>query len=1074
MFTTYSASAGSGKTTHLVADYIALCFREDSRHIDRVLGNGDSRLNIFQKVLAITFTNNAAAEMKDRIVQTLREFAFVPKAELSGRADAIYGIIVQKLFVENRPDDEKLEAFMQKESLELLRSIIYDYARFSLTTIDSFFQRIIRSAALSLNLNLNYSVQVDLNEFYIKAIDQLLNELSAESQLATRILFMLDNNMEDSGKLNVDRELKGVLDILYADAEKNYEYLNKLRTLDTKEFQKTIRQWRETIKRLPAEISQAVKPIAEEANAKISELTFSFHKGLKPWFDKVVEDPIKNFCEDIDDFRRDEDGSFFRKKSLNTEEQALADDVMSIVTPCFNRMVEIQKPKRQQYLDALLMSKNADKLLLLFDLQEKMNEIKELDNFFILSETNKLIYENIKDKEIPEIFDQIKFEHFFIDEFQDTSLMQWQDLLPLISNRALATGGQVTLFGDVKQAIYRFRNGDANLFYNLIDYDRMRSYPELRNVGREEYANETLKKNFRSSQSVVAFNNLFFNYFSENLELQEFYADVEQEIHSCDAGLVQLFIKQDDNDKALIRDLYRKDADLEQYIQDTDDIDIEDAEVLRAVSEALARGYQYGDIAILYSGNAKSARIANILLERGFPVVTEQSLVLNASPNVNLLIYTMKYLQHPDDPVAQTTILYYLAKMQRNTSFLSEKLLTLATTDFNTLVTELIGKPLPTHEWLSQPLLLLVKEMIRFYGLDEQQDPFVVDFVNILLSYLQNRNGELTPFLLWWQQLLDTDTMFTLTLPADMNAIKVCTIHKSKGLEYPVVILPFSSSTRQPKPIWTDKNEQIAYVNLSKSNSIGSSFEEEYLDEEREMKIDMLNLLYVAHTRARDVLYVITSVGKEGSYGKYLSDFIAENPTLDVNGQPLAFAQDEKDGRLFYVGDRAWKNRAQEKTLKKPITPKIYTSEFNIDKVAALVDATAAPSEQIRIGNFVHDYLAQLTAFPQTMEEADQLLADMEEAQRARLSEAFRHILDDADLRPCFAPNAKILNECSILDSDGNVHRPDRIVFLEDKVVVIDYKTGQPYPKYQEQIDLYCALLRQMGHARVEGKLLYV
>lgn len=1074
MFTTYSASAGSGKTTHLVADYISLCFKNDSRHIDSVVESGQHSSNTFQKILAITFTNNAAAEMKKRIVETLNEFAFKPKNELKGSFAAIYGIVVNNLFPKTLPDEPLLESFMRNESLELLRSILYDYARFTLTTIDSFFQRVIRSAALYLNLNLNYSVQVDLNEFYVQAIDQLLNELSVGSKLATRLIFMLNNSMEDTGGLNVDRELKSVLEILYSDAEKNYAYLEKLKTLDTEEFKKIIVQWRQNISQIPDKLRSEIEPIARIGESHLQRLNgLSFQKPtLGKWFTKVLEDPIGNYVADIDSFRREDDGSFFRKKTLAPDEQLLADEVMPEVIQCFNQIRDIQTPLRIKYLDSIIQKKNADKLLLLFDLQEKMKSIQEQNNFFILSETNTLIYNTIKDNDIPELFDQIKFSNFFIDEFQDTSKMQWDDLKPLLANSALAQGGQVTLFGDVKQAIYRFRNGDSDLFYNLIDYERFIQRGDFSNVDEKGYCKKILKENFRSTQSVVAFNNEFFKSYSETLQQMEYYHDVEQNIHSKEPGFVQVFVQQDKKEKTLLREGLQRHPDLESYIDEDEEIKVEDAEVLRAVRDALDRNYKLGDIAILYSGNGKCTRMADILMKCGYKVVTEKSLVLNASPAVNLIIYTMKYLLHPNDLVAQTTIVYYLSKLHGQQAEIGKKLLTLAHSDFEMFVQEFAAEdnPFSIKEWLSQPLFLLVKKIIHFYRLEESQDPFIVDFENIVLDYLQNRNGELASFLLWWQQLLDTDSMFTLTLPADMDAIKLCTIHKSKGLEYPVVILPFSSTSNRVKPIWTDLvDEHVAYVNLDAKNCVGSSFEEIYQKELKNRETDMLNLLYVAHTRASEVLYVITSKAKsETSYGNCLHNFVSN--THDS----ISFIKDEKDDRVFYAGNRQWTNPAKPKTVLPSVEPPITTSSFNMLKITDLIDTQESVNEQALLGTFVHDFLAQQLDFPQNEEEVDALLNKVEVEKRGRLREAFHHILNDADLKPYFAPGIKTLNEITILDTDGNTYRPDRIVFADDKVMVIDYKTGQPYPKYQEQIDRYCTLLRQMGYANVDGRLLYV
>ena len=302
----------------------------------------------------------------------------------------------------------------------------------------------------------------------------------------------------------------------------------------------------------------------------------------------------------------------------------------------------------------------------------------------------------------------------------------------MITNNSLATGGQVTLFGDVKQAIYRFRNGDADLFYNLIDYNRLQNDPDLKLVGPDNYHNETLGNNFRSSTPVILFNNEFFKQYSKNLGFENYYEDVEQKVPITKPGLVEVMlsgsVKSDENRTRTCQHIDKK---LEQHFTVNQDITNEDAEVFRAVRDALERGYDYGDIAILYSGNDKCTRMANLLLNYGWPVVTEQSLVLNASPAVNLIIQTLKHLVDPSDRVAQTSILHYLAQKNGKSELLQKRLLQIADTSFHTLMMEIHGEDLPT-DWLSLPLFRLVKKIIVFYKLEQNQDPFIVDFENIV------------------------------------------------------------------------------------------------------------------------------------------------------------------------------------------------------------------------------------------------------------------------------------------------------------------------------------------------------
>lgn len=1101
MFTTYSASAGSGKTTHLVADYIALCLDNDSKYVDRVLKTKQVQSNVFHGILAITFTNNAAAEMKERIVKMLHTFAFESYDDFDGRAKAIYGMVVEQLFGQHPelPED-KIAAFIKLESLELLRSIIYDYARFTLTTIDSFFQRVIRSSALMLNLNLNYSVQIDLNEFYVQAIDQLINDLYGDKELMDRLMNMLKNAMEDSGKVNIDAELKDALKILYGDAEKNFDYLQDLQARSSSELKAEISQWRLSLDREKNALAKALQIPLQQIVACLDEAGDGAAANPRKLIEKLSKSP-EDFLKDYKKLNESAtansmlEGECFKKAFVSKngdEAQRLGDAIKGQ----FGKVYDIIVEHRKNYLDSKLFYSNADKLLLFSDLQERMERIKLQSNFFILSEANTLIYKNIKDQDIPVIFDPIKFKNFFIDEFQDTSQMQWRDLKPLLENNALSDDGQVTLFGDVKQAIYRFRNGDVNLFYNLIDYERMRlnGATHLPALSSDTYENIHLQSNYRSSQSVVKFNNAFFRYYSDKLNLSDFYEDVEQEVKSGDEGLVQVYFKNTSSEKTLKRNFPNKRFDVEEFIENTDSISIEDAEVLRAVVDAQARGYAQGDIAILFSGNDKVRNTANLLMSRGYDVITEQSLSMDASPNINLILSTMRYLLYPKDMVAQASVLFYLSKNKEDqveqniqTLFLSLK----KSDDFLERVAALNGgKTIPVEKWLTQPLYVLLTHIIGFYSLNETNDPFVVDFNNLILKYLQSHNGELSEFLNWWNLQRENDNVESLTLPSGVDAIQISTIHKSKGLEYPVVILPTSKASQKLSPVWSKTDEgSVVYLNLSKKSCLGSSYEDLLEEEVKNKTIDRVNLLYVAHTRAKDMLYVIANCKKETEddgaelsadsqrdrnldYGEALMNYVQNS---SASSEQWKFEPDENDECVFYAGDRNWKKPSKETSKKKDaFKPEMTLSDFLVEDVATLCEQLNPESESQMIGNYVHDYLAKQIHFPQNMEEVEICIAPEENDMKERLRQAFEKILGNEKLKPYFAPDVKVLNEITILDTDGREHRPDRVVFLNDEVVVLDYKTGQAHDSYQKQIDEYCNLLTQMGYEHVRGELIYV
>ena len=1070
MFTTYSASAGSGKTTNLVADYLALCFRFDSRKVGQ--DTQEFQLDLYQRILAITFTNNASGEMKDRIVKTLYAIAFEDRQNLNGSVTAIYNMVVRKLF-DLQPDEitPDIEKFMRVESRELLRRIIYDYARFTISTIDSFFQRVIRSSALSLNLNLNYTVQIDMDEFYLQAIDQLLNELSAETELANRIVFVLDNAMEDTGKIDVDKELKAALEILYKNAEKNVEYLNILAREDQEEISKYIVSLRENIKKIPAVLKEKIKPYAQEGSMWLEKLDLKFkRRSFNTWFEDVQKDSIKYYIKSTEEIAGS-GGQIFSKTKLSDEELARIEEFWPKVEACFEKVAAAQHDLRKRYLDSVIRHRNADKVLMLMDLKRKMEEIKLQNNFFILGETNTLIYETIQRRGFETLFDRVKFDNFFIDEFQDTSKMQWEDLKPIIINNALSQfDRQVSLFGDVKQAIYRFRNGDADLFYKLLDYDRMQQDPDLRLVDRNHYHQECLDTNYRSLKSVVEFNNRFFEYYSAKRGLDKYYAEgLKQKVFNKQEGQVQVCFYADKDEKGDLKPNIPIEDSLWADMVADKKIGVQDLEVILAVMDARRRGYSDGDIAVLCRNNFKCAHIADIMLRMGWNVITEKSLNLSASAEVNLIIYTLRYLLHPDDQVAKSTILYYLARLQGKESLLQQFMLTLkAEGVFESLLEKELGKPLPRNQWLSEPLFLLVKDVMRYYGMENMQSPFVVDFENLVWQYLQSRNGELSKFLIWWQQQLELDKLPSLSLPAGQDAIRISTIHKSKGLEYPVVIFPYNTPQKQLMPVWDKVDDKtVAYVELN-SSCVGSSYEERYEEESLSAEMDVLNVLYVAHTRARDMLFLITKQSSTGdSYGDELKNFITEGD--------MAFSHEEDNKRYFFLGDQDWQNPKKEaKGEVLHSIPEVVASDFELDQVQVLYEASLPEDDPRAEGTYVHDFLSGLADFPQSEEAFEQCLVEVPEAKRPRLREAYHHIMEDADLRPCFTPGVRVLNEVNILDEAHNEHRPDRVAFLDDKVVVIDYKTGLPNDKYQQQIDEYCALLRNMGYQNVEGRLLYV
>ena len=1104
MFTTYSASAGSGKTTHLVADYIALCFKSDA--LAAAKGSASPfHLDSYRRILAITFTNAATAEMKDRIVRTLKAFAFIDYNNLGGSEKAIYSIIVKKLFGNKVP--VYAAAFMRHESLELLRRIIFDYARFSVSTIDSFNQRTIRSSALSLDLNLTYSVQLDLYEFYQLAIDQLLNSLQSESGLSDRICYLIDNEMENAGKANIDRKLLYSLNVIYENAEQNFDCLKTLYATDPEVLQKNIVQMEQKLKNELEDIKTSIKPFAEEGNKHIENIKNAGLKFKRPtiekWFNERLDDPFGAFCIKTHDDFKDNGGNYFTENSLSATDQATSDAEISEIENCMAAIHDILKsPKTKAYRDNCIHSKNGTIMLMLKDMKEKMDEMKKQHNFFILGEANTLLYEKIEELGFEVIFDRVRYENFFIDEFQDTSAMQWKDLKPLLVNNALSAGHDVSLFGDVKQAIYRFRGGDSELFYNLIDKSRFNNDKELADVVDDAHYNPiNLDTNYRSLRSVVNFNNKFFGFYTRENHADNYYKDgLVQKISQQEDGFVQVCFcdenKSDAGEKQTSTDdnlhintgLFSiEEAATLREIVTKQKLRPDELEVLYAVKDARNRGYREGDIAVLFRKNEHCTRMANIMLSLGWNVITPNSLRLDNSSYVNLIILTIQCLLNPSDKLTQYAILHSISKLfpahnsssssPNNTNNNADENGGQETKEksnweqFNAHIKDQLGSELST-QWLSQPLYILVQKIMAIYGMHKLSDPFLTCFENLVLDYTAERNGEPADFLLWWKMLKDNGKMKSLTLPAGLDSIQIYTTHKSKGLEYPVVVLPYSEPKGKGYEFWNRIDDKtVAYINLTEKDLPFSSYQKRYDQEKLKETMDAENILYVGHTRARDMLYIITKTTKDKTtkdkttYGDFLFDFVKSDPS---------FTQDPNNPNRYYAGNLNWKNTSTPPTQKSIIAPTVTASDFSIDGIFSIMPIIKEDDPRAE-GIVIHDFLSQLEEFPQDDKETEQLLQKTDSRYHKHLQNFFKKIQNEEKWKELFfpAPGVKVLNEYSIIDTDGNEYRPDRIVFLNGRTVVIDYKTGSEHKEYRTQVENYCQLLRDMGYPNVSGELLY-
>ena len=1096
MLTVYSASAGSGKTYNLVFDYIATCLKPHLPAFLRDRQNYVCRSCAgFQQILAITFTNNAGAEMKERVIKQLNTLAFAQSVDDLKPND--FDNLCQKIFDNQTTlSREECFTFVNKTAKTLLYNILYDYARFSITTIDSFIQRVIRSSALSLNLSMNYAVQIHLTDFFRMAIEQYICNLTNNNQQLGVVVKELEQELEDKGNVNINRFLTQGLSTLYYDAEKSHPYIKNIPEME--ELEKVVEQWKNSCRRIQEQCKTDIKDLVKQALAVFEEAdkeeirpngTYNWDKQIA----RIAEDPFnleKGFSESKCLQEMNENKVFTApKKGSKTEKERKENLKITYgeqVKALFSQIQQIVTDYAKEFLTNYVLAKNANRLLVLTALQQHIETIKEQTDSFFLSESNPLLNDTISESNGDPLFEKLSFyRHFFIDEFQDTSLMQWQDLKPLIVN-ALGETGNVILFGDVKQSIYRFRNGDVELFYRLSDYDRLKNTPAEQDIfsllkGKSDYRSIPLKTNYRSQSSVIEFNNRFFRFYAESLNKTDYYEDVEQLTRpQKTGGLVQIFgyNKQDYKD---IRQVWPECTD-EFYNNIYLNLKPEEAELLYAVKDAKQRGYAYSDMAVLLSGRDKCNVFAQRLLQAGIPVITSESLQLCDNPSINLLISTLRFMMNPNDTLAQTTILHYFCT--RHQQDFDAVLLQSMNKGFLTVLKEQFPSlDFERHlaDWVRNPFILTIKEMVRYYQFDNSGDPFIADFLDLIHEYGKSQAVSVSAFLTWWDDLNRySETIPRLSLSGKSDAVQLMTIHASKGMEFPVVITHCSASNSRDSFYWVNdaKSQTSCYVKHEK-NMKYSDFQGDYEAEEDKRNLDSLNLWYVDFTRARDMLYLLAEFPDSKDNKKSEDEKTNIKKTLQNFVKSPDNLISESQNHIYYYGDFEWQK--QDKATEgqpKQSNLKVFCSNLTFcDNESVNINLSATNTEMQDTGTRIHDFLQKLTHFPSTEEERNAVTSGLPEEIRTRLHQLFERTEQDSHLRPYFYLDEgdQVLNEVTILTKNGEERRPDRIVTKPDHVMIIDYKTGQEYKdKYEKQLEEYRDCLMGMGFKDVRTEILYI
>ncbi|MEJ6796955.1 MAG: UvrD-helicase domain-containing protein [Flavobacteriales bacterium] len=1028
----YKSGAGSGKTYTLTREFLKLALQYDSPWA-------------YKQILAVTFTKKAANEMKNRILEWLLEFANEEDISSNEKAKDILKTI-----------DCSAEILQGRAAL-MHEHILHNYSDFSVQTIDSFVHRIIKSFSRDLKLSTDFEVEMDVEKVVTEVVAGQLRDMGEDQELSDTLQNFLEFQLEEEKSTRLKTEL---VDFFRSNSdEKAIESLEKLSAKSFDDFKKVRKEISALAKKLRTEIKDKQSALQSSVAPVIDDVT----THLKNWMLNSSLDKFINYGKTPLTCIKKE--NIFTGKKL--ESSAEHQTVNALILTELDGLI----PLLDNYLVVSKLVKNCYLLALIQDYKQRFELYKEENNTVLISDFTTIIESVVKDNPAPFIYERLgeRYRYYLIDEFQDTSLTQWQNFLPLITH-TLAKGNLAMIVGDSKQAIYRWRNGDFKLFaelpkmhYEPDDYITKEAEAQLSLAS----CTEPLNTNYRSSAEVVKFNNQFFTGFETALSEtgKAMYAGVKQTpaINKEDGHVeFQLFgTRKDDNELFLDR-------------------------ILEIIKEAEQRNFDLGDIAILARKNKKLAEIASFLSHSGVKTSSQEGLLLKHNLKVRLVMGLLHAVAYPLDDSNNTQLFTLLETWNEK-----EADLLLHSSDLEKYTTEekrthlririwnylekLMGKA-DAVTWKSASAYDALLGIVASLKLDSEPDDYIETLLDFSFHAARRGQNSVKEFLKFWK---DHDKL-SLSTAEDKNSVKLMTVHKSKGLEFPVVIYAEPFSQGRSGDIWYDLNgfdvplEQTihkdggfftskhkAHQGLSPKFDLVKNIVEH---ETSEKFLDGLNILYVALTRASQNLFIL---------GLTATDPL-KDPTIEVFQN--VFQHDLKT-EVFKTGILTEKRESDEADeVPVDIIPSSLKSYDWKNRLAFRftnkeLDTEESTVTERTIGIQMHNALAEfkwIENWAEFKEDLEEKIIDEDILNGlAELSQA-------AEWKNWFTSPVNIWNEKHLLDSDGNEFIPDRVMEFENEVIVADYKAGSPTTKHPEQVKNYISLLSNLFEKPVIGMLVYV
>lgn len=1044
--TVYKASAGSGKTFRLAVQYITMLIKqpEDYRHI-----------------LAVTFTNKATAEMKQRILSQLYGIGH----NLRG-SDGYYSEVKKAVTLN--------EQTIRHNSLLALDMILQDYGRFRVETIDSFFQTVLRSLARELHIGANLTLELDTELVIDEAVNAFLAGIEQDSKDKRNVMEFVENNIENDKSWSIDGTLKKFSKELFREIfmEKGDELRNILSQPDAvADYKRNLTSARDKV--MPG-IVEKVKATGQkmlDAISSAGSTVEDLNRYVKPLVNKIADGTfvdadlskgktLGNCLENPDKFY--DKGKLDKSPYLSN----LARESLSPLLAKAKELYDEYNYNRNSYNAAL---QYIHELSLLLGIRAEIDRQSQEQGRFILADTPQLL-SRLSGSDTSFVYEKTGsfIEHLMIDEFQDTSRLQWGNLRLLLWE-CLAIGKDCLVVGDVKQSIYRWRNSDWDILNSRMEKELTVYHPQI----------IPMEHNFRSHQNVIDFNNALFPKAVEMMQMhyngqtgatypaiETAYKDVKQVSSKAD-GQGYVFVQANSDDTIFQQIEQQLDKLTAAGVQQTD------------IAILCRYGNQITDIAEWFAANRPEYRM-----------ISSEAFQLGSSASVRILINALRWLTDSSDNVALAQIVW-----ERECNIAKSGL------SFDRFMAQGLENALPPafrngqDSLQNPPLYELTEKLYSILELDRipGQDQYVMTLFDTICQWLSRNPGEPSAFLKDWD-----DKLFKTPIPAtDANGIRLLTIHKSKGLEFHTVIVPYCNweviDTRHNERIWTspitDPFKGMPLLPIGFSGKLANSvFNDEYKQEAGLQAVDNLNLLYVALTRAISNLIVLSPKGR----GTTMSDVLVYAISAAFGCQP-----DEQDIYTYEDGQIMPHTEKQDKASDNPFelqpTPQALTmrsypinarfrqSGESTRFVHSTDDSDDRQEEYIQTGKLLHSLFATIRTEADIDAAVDKMLSDGLIESRSKAESLKHQICDHIDksgVHDWFNGNYSLYNEASIIYRDGGTlqaRRPDRVMIKPDgSAVIVDFKFGREREEYLHQVREYMDLLRKMGYPSIEGHIWYV